>query len=136
MDGTTPQIAPLAVVAAALSSFVLGGLWYSPLLFGKVWQRLTGLSDEDLKRASPAKIFGLSFLLSLMAAAVFAMFLGPDPKLSFGVGAGLSAGFCWVAASFGINDLFERRPFGLWAINAGYHTLAFLLYGVILAVWP
>jgi hypothetical protein len=46
----------------------------------------------------------------------------------FGLGAGVSAGLCWVAASFGINYLFERRPLGLWLINGGYHTLQFTLY--------
>jgi hypothetical protein len=81
-------------------------------------------------------VFGLSFVLALAAAAVFALFLGPDPDFGFGLGAGFSAGLCWVAASFGINYLFEARSFKLWAINGGYHTLQFTLYGLILALWP
>ena len=39
----------LPSLIAALSAFMLGGLWYSPALFGKVWQREAGLSDEQLR---------------------------------------------------------------------------------------
>jgi hypothetical protein len=63
------------------------------------------------------------------------MFLGPAPALPFALGAGSSAGLCWVAAAFGINDLFERRSLRLWAINAAYHTLAFTLYGLVFGLW-
>lgn len=125
-----------AVLVAAVSSFVLGGLWYSPVLFGKAWQRLTGLSDEALAKGNMALIFGGAFVLSLVASVVFAMFLGPRPSLALGVGAGFSAGLCWVAASFGINYLFERKSLALFAINGGYHTLQFTLIGLVLALWP
>lgn len=128
----TPSL--LKVFVAALAAFILGGLWYGPL-FAKPWQRLSGVTDEQLKNANMAKIFGGAFVLALIQAWVFAMFLGPNPSLALGLGAGVSAGLCWVGAAFGINDLFERRRLGLWAINAGYHTIAFTLYGLILAGW-
>lgn len=131
-----PEINVWAVLVAALSSFLLGGAWYSPLLFGKAWQREVGLSDEALAQANMARIFGLSFVLSLVAAFVFALFLGPRPPLPLGLGAGASAGSCWVASSFGINYLFSRRSLKLFAIDGGYHTLQFTLIGVILALWP
>lgn len=130
-----PEINWLAVLAATVAAFVLGGLWYSPVLFGKKWQALAGLSDAQLQAGNQAVIFGGSFVLALIASAMFAMFLGPHPSLGFGAGAGLAAGLCWVATSFGINGLFERKPFALVAINGGYHTLQFTLIGVILGAW-
>ena len=54
---------------------------------------------------------------------------------AFAIGVGVMAGLCWVGASLGINDLFEQRSLGLWAINAGYHTLAFTLFGVVFGLW-
>jgi hypothetical protein len=54
----------------------------------------------------------------------------------FGFAAGFSAGLCWVAASFGINYLFERRSLKLFLINGGYHTLQFAIIGVSLALIP
>jgi hypothetical protein len=81
-----------------------------------------------------AMIFGLAFLLSLVAAAVFAMFLGKEMPLGAATAAGFSAGLCWVAASYGISYLFERRPLALWLINGGYHTVQFTLFGLILGL--
>ena len=131
-----PEFNIWAVLTAAATSFVLGGLWYSPALFGKAWQREVGLSDEQLAAGNMALIFGVSFVLSLAAALVFGMFLGPRPPLALGLGAGFSAGLCWVGASFGTNYLFERKSLELFLINAAYHTLQFTLIGLILALWP
>ena len=131
-EAFTPSL--VKVLVAALSTFLVGGIWYGPL-FGKAWQRRVGLSDEQLASSNKAKIFGLTFVLSFVAAYVFAMFLGPAPAPAFAIGVGALAGLCWVGASFGINDLFELRPFGLWAINAGYHTLAFTMFGAVFGLW-
>lgn len=122
----------LGIIVAAVGAFVLGGLWYSPLLFAKPWQQAAGLSDAQAKSGNPAVIFGLAFVLALIAAFVFSMFLGPHPTMPLALGAGFSAGLCWVAASFGINYLFERRSLKLFLINGGYHTCQFTLYGLVL----
>lgn len=131
-----PEVNYLAVALAAFVCFMLGGLWYSPMLFGKVWQREAGISDERLKNGNMGLIFGLSFLLCLLASWMFAVFLGPRPPMAFGLGAGFAAGMFWVASSFGVNYLFERRSFKLFLINGGYHTLQFTLIGLILALLP
>ncbi|MBI2688221.1 MAG: DUF1761 domain-containing protein [Acidobacteria bacterium] len=125
----------LAIFAAAASNFLVGGLWYSPALFGKAWQRETGLSDEDLKKRNPAKVFGPAFLLALLMAFNLAAFIGPGATLGFAVAAPVAAGFGWVALSMGITYLFESRSLRLWLIDAGYHTVAFALMGVILGYW-
>lgn len=124
----------LAVVAAAASSFILGGLWYSAL-FAKQWQAAAGLSDADIKAANMPLVFGGSFVLALVAAASFAVFLGAEVNAMTGALYGLTAGLCWVAASFGINYLFERKSLPLFLINGGYHTLQFTLIGLILGAW-
>ena len=126
-----PPVDWTAAVVAAIASFVLGGIWYSPLLFANAWQRETGLSDEQLNAANKGRTFSLGFVLSLVGAIVFSMFVGPKPGLGFAVGAGLSVGIAWVATSFGINYLFELKGLRLWLINGGYHAVQFTLYGVI-----
>lgn len=125
----------LAVVAAAASSFVLGGIWYSAL-FSKAWQTAAGVTDEQIKSSNMGMVFGGSFVLSLVAAATFAMFLGAEINALTGAFYGFIAGLCWVAGSFGINYLFERRPLSLFLINGGYHTLQFTIIGLILGAWP
>ncbi len=129
-----PQVNWLAVVAAAAACFVLGGLWYSAL-FAKPWQRAAGLSDEEVKGGNKALMFGGAFVLSLIASAVFAMFLGPKATLGFGAGAGFAAGLGWVTTSFGITYIFERRPLAQFLINGGFNTLQFTLMGAILGAW-
>jgi len=103
-------------------------------VFGKKWMALAGLTEEQAKSGSIPMIFGGAFALSVIAAAVFSMFLGPKPELGFALGAGSSAGLCWVATGLGINYLFERKPLGLFLINGGYFTVQFTLIGLILSV--
>jgi hypothetical protein len=134
MEDAMGQINWLAVIAAAVSAFVLGGLWYS-VLFGKAWMAASGVTEERAATANQAKVFGVAFVWSLLGAYVFAMFLGPQPAFAFATGAGFAAGLFWVAGSFAINYQFEQRPARLLFINGGYHTLQYTLYGVILGLW-
>lgn len=121
-----------AVFLATASAFVLGGLWYSPLLFDKAWRKATKLTDADIQSGHPAKTFGGAFVLSFIAALIFAVFLGQSPGIVFGTAAGFAAGLFWVASSFGINYLFEKKPLSLFLINGGFHTVQFTLYGLII----
>jgi hypothetical protein len=127
-----PEVNYLAVALAALSAFLLGGLWYSAL-FAKPWMAMTGQSEETLKSGNPAIVFGGAFVLNLISAWVLAMFLKGVPDIAHGAGLGLAAGLCWVATSLGVTYLFERRPLGLWLINGGYQALQFALMGAIIA---
>jgi hypothetical protein len=124
-----------AVLAAGLSSMVLGAVLYSPVLFARVWMRESGTTEEQARAANPAKTLGTAFVLALIGSAVFALFLGPRPAPAFAASAGFAAGLCWVAGSFGINYLFEQRSLKLFLINGGYHTLQYALIGLILGLW-
>jgi membrane-associated HD superfamily phosphohydrolase len=132
----TEHVNWLAVVAAALSTFVLGGLWYSPALFGRAWMAEANLSQEQLRNGKMAKIFVSSFVFSLLMSANLAMFLAePKTTASWGATAGFLAGFGWVALGIAIISLFERRSWKYIFINAGYMTVAFVLMGLILGAW-
>jgi hypothetical protein len=125
----------LAVLAAAASSFVIGGMWYSPILFGNIWLRETGLSDVDLRKRNMGIVFGTSFLLSLVIAFNLAAFLDGPPDLTWGATAGALAGIGWVATAVAITYLFEARSIKLFLINAGYHAVTFIIMGAIIGVW-
>ncbi|MEZ5514421.1 MAG: DUF1761 domain-containing protein [Steroidobacteraceae bacterium] len=124
-----------AAVAAGVASWVVGALWYSALLFGKAWQREVGLDDAQVAAGNMTVILGGSLILSVVAAMVFAMFLGAKPAFGFATGAGFAAGVFWVAASFGINYLFARRSLKLWFIDGGYHATQFTVIGAVLGLW-
>ena len=110
-------------------------MWYSPVLFGKLWKKANGFSDSTAPAPS-AKTFGISFVLSLVMAFNLAMFLN-DPKttVAWGATAGFLAGFGWVAMGIGIVSLFERRPWTYVIVNGGYLTVALVLMGAILGAW-
>lgn len=56
----------LAILVAAIVPMVLGFLWYNPVLFGNVWMREAGLTEEKMKSGNMGVIFGVSFLLSIL----------------------------------------------------------------------
>ena len=128
------QINILAVVLAAVSSFLVGGLWYSPVLFGSAWQREAGDTRKPEDK-HPAKVFGVSLVFALLAAVAYALLM-PVPSTPVGaLGQGLLVGAAIVGASFGINYQFANRSTKLWLIDAGYHTIQFALYGLIIGLW-
>ncbi len=119
-------------LVAALSAFVLGGVWYGPV-FGSRWQVLVGLKDEDLAQGThPAKIFAAAFLLTLVQAVILSALIPAEAGVKVGVIYALLAGLGFVVTAFGINYLFSRRPMGLYAIDAGYNLLQFVLMGAII----
>ena len=124
----------VAVLVAAVSAFLLGGIWYGPL-FKNAWCREAGIDPEAKPKNHPATVFGTAFAAALVAAAAFAIILRPDLPLFIALHAGFLTGLAYVAMSFGINYAFAGRSFRLWLIDGGYHTLQFTLYGVILGLW-
>lgn len=129
----------LAVLAATIAAFVIGAVWYSPVLFSRVWQREAKLSDEDIRSGNMPVLFGTTFVLAGIAAILFAAVvrsaLGPEPELGDTLVFALVVGAGWIATSFGTGYLFERRSFTLWLINAGYNVVLFLAYGLIIGLW-
>jgi hypothetical protein len=125
-----------AILVAALSSFMLGGVWYSKALFKNAWLESIGLTDLDLQSANPKLIFGGSFFFVFIAALMLSLFLGKDASLGESIGAGFIIGFFWIGSSLGLTYIFEQRPLKLFLINGGYHILQFSLMGLILGLWP
>jgi hypothetical protein len=122
-----------AILAAAASMFALGGLWYK--MFSAPWMKANGFQDKP-PTANTAKIFGISFLFSLVMAFNLAKFLdSPTTTAAWGATAGLLAGFGWCFMGIGIICLFERKPWSYVLINGGFLTVALALMGLILGAW-
>jgi hypothetical protein len=125
----------LAVLAAGISAFVLGGIWYSPLLFGNLWMRENSFTLETVKAGNKGKIFGWAFVLSLIMAVNLAMFLNtPDMNFTLGLTYGALAGV-WAFCSIAIVALFELKGIRYILVNGGYSLVALALMGAIIGVW-
>lgn len=122
----------LSIMVAAVSTFLIGGIWYS--VFEKSWMAANNSTHEDLKKRKMPLVFGLSFFFSFIMSVNLAMFIGKE-DLVYGTIAGFMTGFGWVAFSIGIISLFENRSFKYVLINGGYMVVSFTLMGAILGAW-
>ncbi len=125
------QLNWMAVLIATAAAFVLGGIWYGPL-FSKPWMKAFGLSEDELGKRHPAKVFGLAILWTLLAALMLALFIEPDADLHLGAMTGFFIGLGFITTFMGIHYAFEGRGLKILLINAGYSTLALTLMGAII----
>jgi hypothetical protein len=132
----------LAVLSAAISTMVVGFLWYSPLLFAKPWVREMGydLNDkakmEEMKKSAGPAYAG-SFVASLISAFILALFLHwtRTEGLHIGLMVGFHVWLGFVATVQFTGALFMKLSMKLFAINTGYQLVCYLVMGAILAVW-
>lgn len=125
-----------AVIVSAFANLILGALWYSPLLFFNAWKKENQLTDDQLKTLNPAKVYGLSFLLSVCISYNMAFFLADgQTDLAWGTTAGFLTGFGFAGLIFAVVALFEMRSVKYIMINGGYITLYFTIIGAILGAW-
>ena len=59
------EINYLLLFATALIPLAVGSLWYSNFLFGKIWFRTSGMTEEKMSPGNMLLIFGLTYLLGL-----------------------------------------------------------------------
>jgi Protein of unknown function (DUF1761) len=130
----------LAVFVAALATFALGALWYSPALFGKAWVRANGYTPEQLAslRKHAGRAYGVSFVCYLIMGTVLSTLFSFTGASGAARGATLGAliwlGFVLTVGLTG--QVFSGRTRAAFAIDAAYQLAYLALMGVILGVWP
>ena len=136
-----PELNYLAILVAGVAKFVLGGLWYSPLLFTQPWLAELQLTEEQLAHSKAQGRGGkmvVTFALGLVEVFVLAIALAAMKCGSIGCGAGtgLMLGVGFTALPLATNFLFEQRSLRLYLITAGFPVVAAVVAGAILAAWP
>jgi hypothetical protein len=127
----------LAVGLAALAAFFLGFLWYT-VIFAKPWQELIGMGSKGSGKGSTAETPNLgrlligSLILEIIMAYMLASFIGTGASLMTGLHYGFVVGLAWVSLAFGVNYMFEGKPFKLWLINGSYNVVVFSVMGAII----
>lgn len=129
----------LAVLVAALLSFALGALWYSPALFAKQWVKANGLSPAKVKamqkNATRAYAITLGCQLVLAFALTVLLNIAHISALLAGIKLGL---LCWLgfAATLGLAaHAYSGKPIAVWLIDAGYQFIYMVLMAAILTAW-
>ena len=151
-----------AILVAALSSFVVGFIWYNPKLFGTIWMNEIGMTEEKARQGNMAKIFGLTFVFAFMLAFFMPMLTihqvgavqlaggnQTDPALlaflevhgemfrTFSHGAlhGFLASLFITVPVIATNCLFEQKSFKYAAVTSGYWIVVFTIMGAIICGW-
>ena len=129
----------ISVLVAALAYFMLGALWYSKVLFAPKWIAYLKIdvNDPNAKKGM-GMMFGGSFVMMFvqcLAIAIIASRLDVIGGWMSGVKIGAFVGCCFCATTIGINYLYEKKPLGLFLINAGYAIVGNIIAGVIICYW-
>lgn len=126
-----------AVIAAAVAAFVQGGLWYSPLLFGKAYLALRGMSADTADTTPPVGTIVAEFVRCVVVALVLAHFVVALDVVDW-IGAVELAAWVWVgfqAMTILGSVIHENYPWRLYALHAGDALVKTLLMAVILGLW-
>ncbi|HEX8268961.1 MAG TPA: DUF1761 domain-containing protein [Flavobacterium sp.] len=154
----------LAVLGAALSTLVVGFIWYHPNVFGTVWMRESGTTEDKMKGSNMAILFGMSIFYALLMAMIIMTIVnhqfgalglvGGDPALAkpsyaafmadygdayrtfkHGMLHGFMSGLFLALPITGTNALYERRSWKYTLIAGGFWVVCFTLMGGILCAW-
>jgi hypothetical protein len=125
-----------AVLVCTAASMLIGYIWYSKPLFGNVWAKLTGMTEEKAKKGFAKAIIGM-VLAALLLSHIMSHFIDYVGANTAALGAttGFWAWLGFVVTTKGADYLFSHKPLKLYALDIGYHLIEFVAIGTILAVW-
>jgi hypothetical protein len=154
----------IAILVAALSTLVVGFVWYHPKVFGTIWMKESGMTEENMKGANMGLFFGISVIYAILIGIVlqfltihqwgaYSMTGGnvaealPSYKAfmadygttfrTFKHGAlhGFLTGLLLVLPVIGTNSLYERRSFKYTLVTGGFWIVCFMIMGGIICGW-
>lgn len=126
----------LAVIAAGVAGFMVGGVWYSAL-FGKIWMAARGVTPESMKdnKGNVGVMFGITLLLDLVMAFVLDHVYGTyggaaDMSGALMIAGGIAIGF--VIPAMIVNYLYQQAKRNLFLIDGGHWLAVFLVMGAVI----
>ena len=154
----------LAILVAALSTLPVGFIWYNPKVFGNLWMRESGMTEDKAKSGNMLKIFGTTIVFAFFIAFTLQFMvihqwgatgmIGGDPsvaKPSFdafmadygtafrtfkhGMLHGFFAGLFFALPVVGTNSLFEQRSWKYILVTGGYWVVCCMIMGGIVCAW-
>jgi len=125
------------LLMSGVSFILIGILWYSPAIFGDIWQKELGLKKDKNGRIPGMNLaVAGSFVLSLVMANILNYFI-TIMGLTEVLDALMLAFVLWigfVATTTGINVLYQRKSVALFLVDAGFQLVIMLAFALILVV--
>ena len=154
----------LALLVAALSTLVVGFIWYNPKVFGTIWMKESGMTEEKMKGSNMAITFLVSFIYAFFISFVLRFLVvhqtgalgmvGGDVSIakpsyeafmadygtafrSFKHGAlhGFMTGLFLALPLIGTNALYEKRSFKYTLVTGGFWIVCCMIMGGIICAW-
>ena len=129
----------LAILSAAVAAWLIGALWYSPVMFAKAWVAAHNYTAEQVAamRVMQGKVIGMTLVAMILMAAVLQIFLrhlGADSpadgmKWAFHAWLGFAVPLGYIA------HLYSHKRIAAWLIDLGYQLVYLLVMGAILGTW-
>ncbi len=136
-----PTINLVPVIVAGVINMILGALWYSPLVIGKLWMRSMGKTEEQVKEGFSSASMGMTYVVNTIASLVFAYVLAHIIKFASlsTFAQGVNVGF-WVWLGFVVTTvvpgyMYESRPKMLYFLFIIYQLISITIMGGVLAIW-
>ncbi|MCU0341680.1 MAG: DUF1761 domain-containing protein [Spirosomaceae bacterium] len=130
------QINYLAVLAAAVATFILGAIWYVSM--SGPWMELTGLTEEKIQSGGgDMSAMAISFITYVLGAYAMALLFKSMniSTLQTGAMTGALIGAFLVGGNIFTNNAYEMKPIGLSILNAGFSAVSCTAMGAILGAW-
>lgn len=128
----------LHVLVAALAYFIVGAIWYSPLLFSKKWAEAAGIQlDDSANKADMPMMMITSFVMMFIACVGLDILIQRLPAIDAmgGLKLGILVGICFAVTSIATSYVYQRKPRILTSIDGLYHVIGISLSAMILAGW-
>jgi hypothetical protein len=126
----------LAVLAAAVATFILGAAWY--IGFSEPWMRLAGLTEAQIQAGGGGgSAYAISFITYILGAYAMSLLFKSMNISTVQTGAltGALIGALLIGGNIFTNNAYELKPIGLSVLNAGFSAISGAAMGAILGGW-
>ncbi len=128
----------LAIAAGAAAYFLLGAIWYSPILFAKSWAKIVGMDMNDPNKRKGMGVMMVSSFACFFILSIGVSFLSHALHLQTWASSlrfGLLIGVCFGATIMSVGYVYQKRPMMLYLIDGAYHLIGTAIVSIIVTVW-
>ncbi len=127
----------VGILVSTLVAIVVAGIWYSPIAFGKMWQKEAKIKDKELRGGSPVKYIVALIMIVLTAIVLQRFIIITNPQSMFE--AVKVAGWIWlgfIVTYVVAGVLFEKVSTKLMLIHlSGQVLILMAMSATLYAFW-
>ncbi len=123
----------VAVIAATISSMVIGSVLYSQAVWGKRWMKLAGVNEKKASQSASTAIM-YAFIISLITSVVMTALIGSGVGLYTGLMNGLVIGSGIGITTVLMHSVFEQKPAELMMMTIVHQLLTFGVMGAVIGL--